>query len=72
MIDLSDASVDRHDNEIQELTESMMKDPRCSFGKSEFAVSKAAAFARIKGKHGLTCCFLASSHSLPTKQALKQ
>ncbi len=48
LLDFSDATIDLTESQIQDLTRSMTLDPRCSFGKFAFVVSKAVTFAKLR------------------------
>jgi hypothetical protein len=48
LLDFSDATIDLSDSQLQDLTKSMMLDPRCSFGRWALVVSKAVTFAKLR------------------------
>jgi hypothetical protein len=48
LIDFSAATLDLSDQEIADLTGAMRTDPRCSFGRWVFVVSRASDFGKLR------------------------
>jgi len=48
IVDCAAATVDISEQDLQDLTKAMAKDPRCSLSKWAFVVSTAAAFAKFR------------------------
>src|SRR4051812_3166306 len=48
VLDFSAATLDLSELEVEGLTKSMATNPRCSFGKWAFVVSRAADFAKLR------------------------
>ena len=48
ILDFSDASIDLTESQLQDLTKSMVMDPRCSFGRFALVVSTAVTFAKLR------------------------